>query len=131
MFNNNSLRLCCIDSSMVWLTSLQTQTQDRLYDVNSVTSLCVVVTNCDIIVVNGGIADVCEQSTLLDGGSLLANLHDLHPGISRYVSHLLIKQPVLLIEYPLQSGSLSHSALQKVLSPVKLLYGDKAFLLPP
>lgn len=83
---------------MVWLTSLQTQTQGRLYVVNSVTSLPVVITNCDIIVVNGGIADVSEQSILLDGGCLLANLHDLHPGISRYVSHLLMKQPVLLIE---------------------------------
>lgn len=106
---------------MVWLTSLQTQTQGRLYVVNSVTLLPVVVTNCDIIVEDWGIADVCRQSTLLDGGSLLANLHDVHPGMSRYVSHLLIKQPVLLIEYPLQSGSLSHSALQKVLPPVKLL----------
>lgn len=83
---------------MVWLTSLQTQTQDRLYVVNSVTSLPVVVTNCDIVVVDCGIADVFEQSTLLDGGFLLANLHDLHPGMSRYVSHLLMKQPVLLIE---------------------------------
>lgn len=90
---------------MVWLTSLQTQTQDRLYVVNSVTSLPVVVTNCDIVVVDWGIADVCEQSTLLEGEFLLANLHDLHPGISRYVLHLAIKQPVLLIEYPLQSGS--------------------------
>lgn len=103
---------------MVWLTSLQTQTQDRLYDVNSVTSLPVVVTNCDIIVEDwGGIADVCEQFTLLEGEILLANLHDVHPGMSRYVSHLLMKQPVLLIEYPLQSGLLSHSALQKVLPP--------------
>lgn len=106
---------------MVWLTSLQTQTQGMLYVVNSVTSLPVVVTNCDIVVEDWGIADVCEQSTLLEGEILLANVHDVHPGISRYVSHLLIKQPVLLIEYPLQSGSLSHSALQKVLPTVKLL----------
>lgn len=113
LFINNSLRLFCIDSPIVWLTFLQTQTQGRLYVVNSVTSLPVVVTNCDIIVVDWGVADVCEQSALLEG--------DLHPGISRYVLHLAMKQPVLLIEYPLQSGSLSHSALQKVLPPVKLL----------
>lgn len=68
---------------MVWLTSLQTQTQDRLYVVNSVTSLPVVVTNCDIVVVDWGIADVCEQSTLLEGEILLANLHDLHPDMCR------------------------------------------------
>lgn len=116
---------------MVWFTSLQTQTQDMLYVVKFLTSLPIVVTDCDVIVVDGGIPDVCEQSTLLDGGFLLANLHALHPGTSIYMSHLLRKQPVLLIEYPLQSKSLSHSALQTVLLTVKILYGDTAFLLPP
>lgn len=131
LFNNKSLRLCCIDSSMVWFTSLQTQTQDTLYVVKFLTSLPVFVTECDVIVVDGDIPDVCEQSTVLDSRILLANLHALHPGTSIYLSHLLRKQPVLLIEYPLQSESLSHSVLQTLLLAVKLLYGDTAFLLSP
>lgn len=64
---------------MVWFASLQTQTQDKLYFVKLVTTLPIVVTYCDVIVVVGGIPDVCEQSALLDSRCFPVNLHDLHP----------------------------------------------------
>lgn len=111
LFKNSSFRLLSMASSVVWFTSLHTQTQGA-------------------IAVDGGRSETCEQFTLLEGELLAANVHELHPGTSRQVSQLLRKQTLIDVstEYALQAGSFSHSDLHKLSLPVKFLYGDTASL---
>lgn len=54
LFKNNSFRLLSMASSVVWFTSLHTQTQRAI---------------------DGGSSGTCKQFTLLEGVSLFENVH--------------------------------------------------------